>query len=455
MTRWHALEDQDSRRPGALRPPRMAASQSNDGLEKLGRAELHCVCLLLAPADLARLCCVSRNLLALCSDDFLWFPLCSSAWRLSAPTRPDGSVCTASRVTRSPFHAAYGAWFASFGRYAPLYARGHDAVTAIRSLCDRELPAVSATLLPGASEQELDAFATKLGVTLTSPALRLIWRLLGGQRLRGTPQWAALFGAFGAYDSYTLMYMLDFETVSHLGITAFEAGGPRWVPFAAGQTMVPDESGVLLVNSATGAVKLNAAGRIADAAPPGPHGILRWVEAFAERCRSGDLSVERCDPENPASMCISSFPRLPPLLSDCVTLGLRVQASAVHAAAAYDPRRGSTFVYRVRFKLLSEQQQVERGVPLSRVMRTAQLQNRHWIITDGEGRTSEVRGDGVVGMYPLLTAGGPEFMYQSMTFHQGRREGSMRGSFGFKPDTGPPFQAVCSPFPLRFPDFLM
>lgn len=175
-------------------PPDEHAAQS--GLEKLGRAELHCVCLHLPPADLARLCCVSRGMLALCSDDFLWAPLCQTTWRLTTATRPDGSACTAKR---SPFHAAYGAWHASFGRYEAIYARGYDAVTTIRNFANRELPALGATLLPGHSEQELDEFAAQIEVPLLSPALRLIWRLLGGQMLHGgTSPWHTLFGCSGA-----------------------------------------------------------------------------------------------------------------------------------------------------------------------------------------------------------------------------------------------------------------
>jgi uncharacterized protein affecting Mg2+/Co2+ transport len=211
----------------------------------------------------------------------------------------------------------------------------------------------------------------------------------------------------------------------------------------------------MLVNSDTGDVKLLFGDRMTDAAPPGPHGILRWLEAFAKRCATGDVAVERADPADPASLCISTFPRLPPLLSDCVTLGLRVQASAVHATAAFDTRRGIAFVYRVRFRLLSEQEQVESGVPPSRVLRSAQLRDRHWIITDGDGKTSEVQGEGVIGLFPVLTAGGPEFFYQSMTYHQGRLEGSMRGSFGFSADNGTALQVVCNPFPLRVPDYKM
>ncbi len=35
-----------------------------------------------------------------------------------------------------------------------------------------------------------------------------------------------------------------------------------------------------------------------------------------------------------------------------------------------------------------------------------QLLSRHWIITDGRGRTEEVRGDGVVGEQPVIAPGG-------------------------------------------------
>ena len=33
---------------------------------------------------------------------------------------------------------------------------------------------------------------------------------------------------------------------------------------------------------------------------------------------------------------------------------------------------------------------------------TVQLKTRHWIITDGAGRSQEVRGEGVVGEQPVL-----------------------------------------------------
>ncbi|MGE3975059.1 MAG: Co2+/Mg2+ efflux protein ApaG [Bdellovibrionales bacterium] len=42
----------------------------------------------------------------------------------------------------------------------------------------------------------------------------------------------------------------------------------------------------------------------------------------------------------------------------------------------------------------------------------AQLLARHWIITDGQGRTQEVKGEGVVGDQPLIPPGG-SYQYSS------------------------------------------
>jgi ApaG protein len=34
--------------------------------------------------------------------------------------------------------------------------------------------------------------------------------------------------------------------------------------------------------------------------------------------------------------------------------------------------------------------------------KTFKLLSRHWLILDGDGQTEEVRGPGVVGLYPVL-----------------------------------------------------
>ena len=59
--------------------------------------------------------------------------------------------------------------------------------------------------------------------------------------------------------------------------------------------------------------------------------------------------------------------------------------------------------------------------------RTIQLLNRHWLITDGNGRVEEVRGPGVVGQQPKLSPG-DSFEYESFCPLQ-TPTGSMRGSY--------------------------
>ena len=59
---------------------------------------------------------------------------------------------------------------------------------------------------------------------------------------------------------------------------------------------------------------------------------------------------------------------------------------------------------------------------------TLQLLDRHWLITDANGMTEEVRGDGVVGEQPML-APGEAFEYTSGAPLQ-TPSGIMRGSYG-------------------------
>jgi len=58
---------------------------------------------------------------------------------------------------------------------------------------------------------------------------------------------------------------------------------------------------------------------------------------------------------------------------------------------------------------------------------TAQLIARHWIITDANNETEEVRGLAVVGNQPLLKPG-ERFEYTSWT-RVGTPSGTMRGTF--------------------------
>ena len=77
---------------------------------------------------------------------------------------------------------------------------------------------------------------------------------------------------------------------------------------------------------------------------------------------------------------------------------------------------------------------------------TAQLIARHWIITDADGHTEEVRGLAVVGHQPLLKPG-EQFEYTSWT-RIATPHGTMRGTFFCMTDEAQPFDAPVPEFGL-------
>ena len=79
----------------------------------------------------------------------------------------------------------------------------------------------------------------------------------------------------------------------------------------------------------------------------------------------------------------------------------------------------------------------------------AQLMNRHWIITDALGHTEEVRGPGVVGLQPKITAG-QTFEYDSACPLK-TSSGSMRGFYQFLDESGETFEVEIPEFYLIAP----
>ena len=79
----------------------------------------------------------------------------------------------------------------------------------------------------------------------------------------------------------------------------------------------------------------------------------------------------------------------------------------------------------------------------------ARLLERHWIITDANGKIEEVRGEGVVGEHPHLRPG-EGFRYTSGAILE-TVVGSMRGSYQMIADDGTRFDAEIPPFVLSIP----
>ncbi len=126
-------------------------------------------------------------------------------------------------------------------------------------------------------------------------------------------------------------------------------------------------------------------------------------------------------------------------MSAAVTDGIRVEVKAVYVPEQSAPlAHRYVFAYTVRIHNVGSI--------------GAQLQRRHWIITDAHGKVAEVNGAGVVGQQPSL-APGERFEYTSGCILETPR-GEMRGSYQmFRPD-GTSFEATIAPFALALPDSL-
>lgn len=79
----------------------------------------------------------------------------------------------------------------------------------------------------------------------------------------------------------------------------------------------------------------------------------------------------------------------------------------------------------------------------------AQLLNRHWLITDSNGKIQEVRGDGVIGEQPYLKPG-EMFRYTSGAILE-TPVGTMQGQYTMRSDEGDNFSANIPQFTLSIP----
>jgi ApaG protein len=77
------------------------------------------------------------------------------------------------------------------------------------------------------------------------------------------------------------------------------------------------------------------------------------------------------------------------------------------------------------------------------------LLTRHWIIRDATGRTTHVRGDGVVGDQPLIPPGGTYDYVSACPLPT--PSGQMQGSYGMIDAGGAPFEATIPAFALVSP----
>eukprot|EP00929_Paragymnodinium_shiwhaense_P009467 TRINITY_DN11364_c0_g1_i2.p1 TRINITY_DN11364_c0_g1~~TRINITY_DN11364_c0_g1_i2.p1 ORF type:complete len:543 (+),score=70.33 TRINITY_DN11364_c0_g1_i2:91-1719(+) len=198
-------------------------------------------------------------------------------------------------------------------------------------------------------------------------------------------------------------------------------------------------------------------------------GLLRWFREYARRLDTGFYESAQIMPEaGNQTLGISLYPRTAEGgQTRAVTRGVEVTASCIYTGS---PQMGWT--YSIALRLV--------GTPEERGFKTCQLAIRVWKIRDdAEPMAREVKGDGVVGFFPILTDGGwilheesdpnqqyemteglieGEFRYQSCSGGINGSTGSFAGELQFYPGTrrnptGQPFMAKLEKFTMAVPSF--
>ncbi len=82
----------------------------------------------------------------------------------------------------------------------------------------------------------------------------------------------------------------------------------------------------------------------------------------------------------------------------------------------------------------------------------AKLLNRYWLITDADGKKTEVSGSGVVGQQPRIEPGG-QYQYTSGALLD-TPVGTMQGHYEFETPSGQRFIAPIAVFSLALPNVI-
>src|SRR5260221_13709461 len=121
-------------------------------------------------------------------------------------------------------------------------------------------------------------------------------------------------------------------------------------------------------------------------------------------------------------------------MSEAVTDGVRVEVLSSYSAENSRPLEDH-WVFQYTVRITNEGSE------------TVQLISRHWIITDGNGHTEEVRGPGVVGEQPALEPD-KSFQYSSWCPLKAPT-GKMRGTYQMARASGDQFDIEIAPFALK------
>ena len=388
----------------------------------------------LLPSELAAFFPCSHFTATFQSNERLWAHLLSSIYTLQRPFDASNPLRLPSLPEQThralfchQYHRFPPRYYAHFPTILSLYLR---LLSFIRSSA---LP-LQLSLRPGAGQEDV-----REAESLARPGhqLPLDWltflKLADGQtavqRDNRLTYFNGLFGTVRYYDTLANFRLRPLVSAMREAKSIIGEGGvQQWVvPITSSVAGGLFQTGLMTVEDRM-RFYLDQHGRVVRQLGQTAHfhvvaaSFTDFLHAYIERLEQGVYSVtggwER------GSEGISRFAYPDPCGSDCVTRGVRVQVSVLFVPEDCRRWRGEQqwlFTYRVRISHTGDG--TFRG----------QLTHRHWLIQDDRGKQDEVRGPGVIGLYPHVEPGCDEFQYESCCPLPTPR-GTMRGTLEFKVD---------------------
>ena len=240
-----------------------------------------------------------------------------------------------------------------------------------------------------------------------------------------------LFGGYAAYDFRSITYWLktphfsndNFEVM--IAVDSLDCFNKEVVmDLTSGQVYIKSDQSVRFCATPItkkGSVVSSVNGGQQEVNQLHPYdSVLRWFEEHARRLHGGLYSVGPLSSSHHSqtSLSILQYPSAADTVhcSRAVTRGVEVLASSIFVPGFTLSRDGGIFLFSIRMRLLTKEDGEDYMPPNQRAFDTCQLVSRHWKVTAKRGQSSdpvveEVRGEGVVGEYPLLSEGGFKTYY--------------------------------------------
>lgn len=356
--------------------------------------------------------------------------VCTS-WRAAArSTREWKRLCLVDFDVEEGDMEMYKQWHAQVGHLLPAYGRVARAWRRIRQFGAARGLGRSISLVAGVDDREFDVLRT-CGLK----DVRASYRIVGGQdtsRDVAGPFFQSIFGTCLFYDEVEADRLLRPAEIS-------QPDGLPYLTLCGTMYGDQDDSIVVLTREvrddrrtyAAGTVLARLVGRYLFRAVVLAPSWADFLEDHADCLWRGYRAVRPWHlasfPARHTDQCTSQLNtrgRTPLITRNRrdATWGSVTETHGIRVEVAVDIARGQSFdkicyTYRITLSMRPD-------APASM---SCQLLRRHWRIHDA-GRTTEIAGDGVVGMYPACAPGAPAFTYASCTT-MGETGGWMEGEF--------------------------